>query len=35
MMEIKYATISKTGRRRNNEDAFKVIDMSDSNRFNQ
>ena len=32
-MEIKYATISKTGRRRNNEDAFKVIDMSDSNRF--
>lgn len=32
-MEIRYATISKTGRRHNNEDAFKVIDMSDSNRF--
>ena len=26
-MEIRYATISKTGRRHNNEDAYKVIDM--------
>lgn len=32
-MKIKYATISKTGRRHNNEDAFNVIDMSDNNRF--
>ena len=32
-MEIRYATISKTGRRHNNEDAFKVIDMPESNRF--
>lgn len=26
-MEIRYVTISKTGRRHNNEDAYKVIDM--------
>lgn len=32
-MEIRYATISKTGRRYNNEDAFKVIDMPESNRL--
>ena len=32
-MEIKYSTISKTGKRHNNEDAFKVIDMPESNRF--
>lgn len=32
-MEIRYATISKTGRRHNNEDAFKVIDVPESNRF--
>lgn len=32
-MEIRYATMSKTGRRHNNEDAFKVIDMPESNRF--
>ena len=32
-MEIRYATISKTGRRRNNEDAYKVIDMPQNNRF--
>ena len=32
-MEIKYATISKTGGRRNNEDTFKVIDMPKNNRF--
>lgn len=25
--------MSKTGRRHNNEDAFKVIDMPESNRF--
>lgn len=32
-MEIRYTTISKTGRRHNNEDAFNVIDMPESNRF--
>lgn len=32
-MEIRYATISKTGRRHNNEDAYKVIDMPQNNRF--
>ena len=32
-MEIRYATISKTGRKRNNEDVFKVIDMPQNNRF--
>ena len=32
-MEIRYATISKTGRRHNNEDAFKVISLPESNRF--
>ena len=32
-MEIRYATISKTGRRHNNEDAYKVIDMNKNNRF--
>ncbi len=32
-MKIKYATISKTGRRHHNEDAFNVIDMSENNRF--
>lgn len=28
-MEIRYATISKTGRRHNNEDVFKVVDTPD------
>ena len=32
-MKIRYTTISKTGRRRNNEDAFKVISLPESNRF--
>lgn len=32
-MKIRHATISKTGRRRNNEDAFKVIDLPENNRF--
>ena len=32
-MEIRYATISKTGRRHNNEDADKVIDMPQNNLF--
>lgn len=32
-MRIRYATISKTGRRSNNEDVFKVIDMPEANRF--
>ena len=32
-MKIRHTTISKTGRRRNNEDAFKVISLPESNRF--
>ena len=32
-MKINYATISKTGRRRNNEDALRVVDPKDGNRF--
>lgn len=32
-MEIKYATISKTGGRHNNEDVFKVIDTPENNWF--
>lgn len=32
-MKISYATISKTGKRPKNEDSFKVIDASDSNRW--
>ncbi len=32
-MRVRYATISKTGRKRHNEDHFKVIDLPESNRF--
>lgn len=32
-MKIKYATISKTGRRSNNEDCFNVLEMPEPNRF--
>lgn len=32
-MKIKYSAISKTGKRRNNEDAFQVIDISQENRL--
>ena len=32
-MKIKYATISKTGRRSNNEDTFRVVDMPQQDRF--
>ena len=32
-MKIKYAIISKTGRRSNNEDYVKVIDKSDESRW--
>ena len=32
-MNIKYATISKTGRRSNNEDCFNVLEMPEHNRF--
>lgn len=32
-MKIKYATISKTGRRSNNEDTFRVVDMPQQERF--
>lgn len=32
-MKIKYATISKTSRRSNNEDTFRVVDMPQQDRF--
>ena len=32
-MKIKYATISQTGRRRNNEDCFNVLETPEHNRF--
>ncbi len=32
-MKIRYATISKTGRRSNNEDCFNVLEMPEHNRF--
>lgn len=32
-MKIKYATISKTGRRSNNEDCFNILEMPEHNRF--
>ena len=32
-MRIKYATISKTGRRSNNEDCFNILEMPEHNRF--
>lgn len=32
-MEIKFATISKTGNRRNNEDSFEVIEMPEQKRW--
>ena len=32
-MKINYATISNTGKRRNNEDSFRVVDPKDGNRF--
>ena len=31
MVKIQYATISETGKRKNNEDAFRMIGMSDNN----
>ena len=31
MVKIQYATISETGTRKNNEDAFRMIGMSDNN----
>ena len=33
MVKIQYATISETGKRKNNEDAFRMIGMSDGNRW--
>lgn len=33
MMKVRYATISKIGRRNKNEDAFRVVDMPDAHRF--
>ena len=33
MVKILYATISETGKRKNNEDAFRMISMSDANRW--
>ena len=32
-MKIHYATISETGRRRNNEDAFRIVNSEDGNRW--
>lgn len=32
-MKIHYATISKTGKRQNNEDAFRVVNIDDSDRW--
>lgn len=32
MVEIQYATISETGKRQNNEDAFRMVSMADGNR---
>lgn len=32
-MEIHYATISETGKRRNNEDAFRTVNIEDGNRW--
>ena len=31
MVKIQYATFSETGKRKNNEDAFRMIGMSDNN----
>lgn len=33
MMKVEYATMSETGRRRNNEDAFRVVDSKEDNRW--
>ena len=33
MVKIQYATISETGTRKNNEDAFRMIGMSGGNRW--
>ena len=33
MMKVEYATMSETGRRRNNEDAFRVVDRKEDNRW--
>lgn len=32
-MKIHYATISETGKRRNNEDAFRIVNSEDGNRW--
>ena len=32
-MKIHYATISETGRRRNNEDAFRIVNSEDERRW--
>lgn len=33
MIKIQYATISETGKRQNNEDAFRIVSMADGNRW--
>lgn len=33
MIKIQYATISETGKRKNNEDAFRMVSMADGNRW--
>ena len=32
-MKIRYSTISETGRRRNNEDAFRIVNSEDGKRW--
>lgn len=32
-MKIHYATISETGKRRKNEDAFRIVNSEDGNRW--
>lgn len=32
-MKIHYATISETGKRQNNEDAFRIVNSEDGNRW--
>ena len=33
MLKIQYATISETGKRQKNEDAFRMVSMADGNRW--
>ena len=33
MIKIQYASISETGKRQKNEDAFRIVGMADGNRW--